>query len=79
MNRADLIEATFRRQSALGTILEQMDVPEMRRDTSKISNIRWLNRNLAINNSNHPMCATAVCLVKWLLKDGWIDTSEIGA
>ena len=79
MNKQDLIEATFKRQSALGTLLEQMDVPEMRRDTSKIANVRWLSRNLRVNNAEHPMFETAIGLVKWLLKTGWIDTSHIGA
>lgn len=79
MNSVDLIEATVRRQSALRTLLNQLDVPEMRRDMSNISNVRWLGRNLRINNSNHPMCETAMTLVKWLLKEGWIDTSDIGA
>ena len=79
MNSVDLIEATVRRQSALRTLLNQLDVPEMRRDMSNISNVRLLGRNLRINNSNHPMCETAMTLVKWLLKEGWIDTSDIGA
>ena len=75
----DLIETTFKRQSALGTLLEQMDVPEMRRDTSVLSNVRWLNRNLGINNGDHPMFDTAMGIVVWLLKEGWVDTSHIGA
>jgi hypothetical protein len=79
MNSVDLIEATVRRQSALRTLLNQLDVPAMRRDTSKISNVRWLGRNLRINNNSHPMCETAMSLVVWLLKEGWIDTSDIGA
>ena len=50
MKRKDLIEATFKRQSALGTLLEQMEVPEMRRATSVHSTVRWLQRNLAVQN-----------------------------
>jgi hypothetical protein len=34
----------------LAQLLENMDVPAMRRDLNKPSNIRWLQRNLAINN-----------------------------
>ena len=34
----------------LAQLLENMDVPTMRRDLNKPSNIRWLQRNLAINN-----------------------------
>ena len=33
---------------------EDMDVPEMRRDTTKLSNLTWLVRNLSIRNSKHP-------------------------
>ena len=36
------------------TIPEDMDIPAMRRDTSKPENLKWLIRNLAIRNSNHP-------------------------
>ena len=32
------------------TLLESMDVPELRLDVSKESNVRWLLRNLRINN-----------------------------
>ena len=31
-------------------LLENMDVPAMRRDLDKPSNIRWLLRNVAANN-----------------------------
>ena len=33
----------------LKQILDTMDVPKFRKD-----NLRWLSRNLAIRNSNHP-------------------------
>ena len=59
-----------RKRSALKTLLEGMDVPELRRDTSKRSNIHWLNRNLRIGNGEHPMLPTANSLVRWLLKEG---------
>lgn len=38
----------------LEKILENMDVPAMRRDVSKQENLKWLLRNLAINNGDHP-------------------------
>ncbi len=79
MNSQELIKATSKRQSALGTLLEQMDIPEFRRDTTKITNVRWLARNLAIQNGKHPMFKTSMGLIRWLLKEGWIDTSHIGA
>ena len=34
----------------LSQLLENMDVPKMRRDLNKPSNIRWLLRNVAANN-----------------------------
>jgi hypothetical protein len=34
----------------LSQLLENMDVPKMRRDLTKKSNIMWLQRNVAINN-----------------------------
>ena len=62
------LEDVTRRESALKTILDQMDVPEFRHDTSKLSNLRWLNRNLAINNGQHPLFQTAAEMTLWLLK-----------
>lgn len=38
----------------LDQILATMDIPAMRRDTGQISNLRWLNRNVGINNAQHP-------------------------
>ena len=58
-----------RKESALKTVLETMSVPEMRRDTSRLSNIRWLGRNLKINNRNHPMLETAVEMVEFLMRN----------
>ena len=34
----------------LTQLLENMDVPKMRRDLDKPSNVRWLQRNITINN-----------------------------
>ena len=58
-----------RKESALKTVLETMDVPEMRRDTSRFANIRWLGRNLKINNQNHPMLETAVEMIEFLMRN----------
>ncbi len=62
------LEDVARRESALKTMLNQMDVPELRHDTSRLSNLRWLNRNLAINNGQHPLFQTAAEMTLWLLK-----------
>ena len=58
-----------RKESALKTLLETMEVPELRRDTSKPFNVRWLSRNLRIENQNHPMLETATEMVVFLLRN----------
>ena len=58
-----------RKESALKTVIETMEVPEMRRDTSRFSNVRWLGRNLKINNRNHPMLETAMEMVEFLMRN----------
>ncbi|MDP6232061.1 MAG: hypothetical protein QF913_07825 [Nitrospinaceae bacterium] len=61
-------ETFARKQSALKTLLQQFDIPESRRELNK-SDIRWLSRNLAVNNKSNPMLETAIGLIKWLLKN----------
>ena len=63
------IDTLQKKQSALRTMLEIMEVPELRRDTARISNIRWLHRNLPIDHSGHPMFATAWDMIMWILKN----------
>ena len=60
-------ETAQRKASALRTMLEMMEVPDRRLDTSAPANIRWLNRNLRINNADHPLFETAKELVLWLM------------
>ena len=60
-------ETLRRKRSALGTILEQMEVPEMRRELTK-RNLMWLNRNIAANNSEHPLFETARELLTQILR-----------
>lgn len=62
------LEDVSRRESALATILKQMEVPTLVLDTSSLRNLQWLNRNLAINNGQHPLFQTAAELTTWLLK-----------
>ena len=56
-------------RSALSIILTGMEVPEMRTDTKRDANIRWLQRNLAINNSMHPDFWTAKELIRQILSN----------
>ncbi len=44
-------------------IIEDMDVPEMRKDLNKLGNLRWLQRNLLIRNGNHPRATEAVEMI----------------
>ena len=61
------LEDIERRKSALGTILEQMDIPNMRRELTP-RNLKWLNRNMAANNKDHPMFQTARTILTDILK-----------
>ena len=62
------LEDVARRESALATILKQMEVPALVLDTSSLRNLQWINRNLAVNNGSHPLFQTAAELTVWLLK-----------
>ncbi len=60
-------EDITRKEAALLTLLSQMNIPDMRLNTAKISNLTWINRNISINNSDHPMLDTAKEITKWLI------------
>jgi len=47
--------------------IKDMDVPEMRRDTSSDSNVRWLSRNLAIQNRDNENFRVAMHFIRALL------------
>ena len=66
-------ETIKRKKSALRTILEMMEVPAMRLDLDKPSNLRWLIRNLAVRNKSHPLLDTAIEMVHWIRK---MDTNK---
>ena len=48
----------------LSQLLENMEVPTMRRDLNKPSNIKWLLRNVAINNKGEEVHEVIALLVK---------------
>ena len=52
----------------LSTLLGVMKIPALRKDLTKISNLRWLNRNIAINNEG-PALEKARTLIKDILKE----------
>ena len=53
----------------LSELIEDMDIPKMRRDLNKVSNLRWLQRNLSANNSSGKVEA-AHLLIRTLLRRG---------
>ena len=48
----------------LSQLLENMDVPAMRRDLNKPSNIRWLLRNVSANNKGPEVPKVIALLIK---------------
>jgi len=44
-------------------IIEDMDIPEMRKVLNKLGNLLWLQRNLMIRNGNHPRATEAVEMI----------------
>jgi len=50
------------------TLLERMDVPELRLDVSKPSNVRWLLRNLRIRNNDDEGLEEAIHGLKTLAR-----------
>ena len=53
----------------LTQLLENMDVPERRRDLNKLSNLRWLQRNLNANNEGDKLEAIHL-LIRTLIRRG---------
>jgi len=61
MSNLTLLE--WARRNLLVEALSTMDIPALRRDLNKESNIRWLQRNIAINNNKHPRIEEATMLL----------------
>lgn len=51
-------------------ILDEMDLPSLRRDFSISSNLFWLIRNIRIRNSQHPKCFSVLDELKEKAKLG---------
>jgi hypothetical protein len=64
MSVKDLIN----QKAELQKVLDQMSVPQMRKNLTN-SNLRWLLRNLHINNPENPHLVTATWMIKWILKN----------
>ena len=50
-------------------IIEDMDLPEMRKDLNKLGNLRWLQRNLMIRNGNDPRATKAVEMIAKMARE----------
>ena len=61
-------ESKKRKQSALKTLLRQLDVPAMRTDVANPANLRWLSRNLPSRNSEHAMFNTVMAMIRDLIR-----------
>jgi hypothetical protein len=53
----------------LTELLQPLDIPKMRRDLNKLSNLRWLQRNLSVNNKGDHLEAIHL-LIRTLIKRG---------
>ena len=59
----------LQRKALVLEILNEMDVPDMRKDLNKIGNLRWLQRNLLIRNGNHPRAVEVVETITKMARD----------
>jgi hypothetical protein len=59
----------LQRKAQVVKILEEMSVPETRKDLNKLSNLRWLQRNLLIQNGNHPRVTEVIETIKVLARE----------
>ena len=57
-------------QARLSALLEPLNVPLMRRDLDNMSNLRWLQRNVRINNSEAESLDTIHLLIRTLIRRG---------
>jgi hypothetical protein len=51
-------------ENRLMDVLEDMNVPSMRKDISSIHNVKWLMRNISIQNGSNPELSEALSLLK---------------
>ena len=59
----------LQRKTQVLEILNEMDVPDKRKDLNKIGNLRWLQRNLLIRNGNHPRAVEVVETITKMARD----------
>ena len=59
----------LQRKALVLEMLNEMDVPETRKDLNKLSNLRWLQRNLLIRNGNHPKAVEVVEVIAKMARE----------
>ena len=47
----------------LNELLSAMDIPDMRRDITNLSNVKWLLRNISVRNSKNEQIAEAIAVL----------------
>ena len=57
------------KKAQLAEMLEEMDIPDFRKNLDRLANIRWLWRNLLIRNRNHPKAMQAVGIARVLMRE----------
>ena len=59
----------LQRKALVLEILNEMDVPETRKNLNELANLRWLQRNLLIRNGNHPRAVEVVEFIAEMARD----------
>lgn len=59
-------------------LIEDMSVPQLRRDATQLGNLMWLARNLGIRNAGHPNLDAAFAIIRSLMRQSGNDTSTFG-
>lgn len=59
----------LQRKALVLEMLNEMDVPEARKNLSELANLRWLQRNLLIRNGNHPRAVEVVEVIAKMARE----------
>ena len=59
----------LQRKALVLEMLNEMDVPETRKNLNELANLRWLQRNLLIRNGNHPRAVEVVETITKMARD----------
>lgn len=59
----------FKKGSKMNKIPEDMVVPQIRQDISKIQNVAWLLRNLGVHHQDHPEFTKTIEMLKQKMRE----------